>query len=394
MKITAVLSLVLSAVLSSVIAVVQFPTQHHLMEKSNAEKIKSTTITHLAKAPAEHHHEVVIAVKHRNLDWLERKLDEVSYPDSPYYGQHMTREEIANMICNPESAKIVREYLESLGFTILRETPYGEFVYVDGTVQQFEQLFATEFHQYRMFNRMSNRDELIIRAEHYSLPTELLEHVEAAFNTVQFPAPIVLGRPHITRISSEEAKATLRGGDGEQPAESFSSSGSLSGTVYPLLIDDYYCVPSNTGNSLTTQTVYESLDQTMSPTDLTEFQNTFDLPVQAIAGDYNGHVNSLTCDVVAQNCTEANLDIQYLMGIAQAVPTYYYYWNSTGSWLQWITAISAESNPQDVYSISYGSYESEVSSSDKTAWNTFAQALGLRGTTIVAAVRKQEEKTI
>jgi hypothetical protein len=383
MKLVTFISLVIAFVTSSSIEELQVPT-HHLIEKSNADRIRG--IKRNSRARAEHYHEVIFAVKHRNLDWLESKLNEVSYPDSPNYGKHMSKDEIAAMVTSPESTETVRQYLLDHGFNVHRETRYGEFIFVDAPIHQFEKLFATEFHEYTMYNHETRRDELIIRAEHYSLPQELVEHVEAAFNTVQFPPPSIFHGHYET----PEPSTHLRKENVQEEPKDISSSASYTGYVYPALLNDYYCIPSNVGNNLTSQAVYESLNQTLSPSDLSTFQTYFSLPQEKIAGDYNGHVNDQTCLTSPDDCLEANLDVQYLMGVAQKVPTYYYYWNYTqnaDNWLNWITAVANLSDPQDVYSLSYSGYEFAYSNSELDAWNIQAQILGLRGTTLIAAVK-------
>jgi tripeptidyl-peptidase-1 len=387
MKIVAVISVVLWTLSSSQNAEVQFPSQHRLMEKSNIDKIRG--IKRFAKAPAEHHHEVIFAVKHQNLDWLETKLNEVSSPDSPDYGKHMTKDEIAAMVTSPESTETVRQYLVTHGFNIRRETRYGEFIFVGGKILQFEKLFATEFHQYKVYNYMKDTEDVIIRAEHYSLPQELADHVEAAFKTVQFPAPIIHGRPETpqaasppTSNSKKNKKSSLR----TQDDRISSDVQGLNGMVYPKFLNAYYCIPSNTGSSMTTQGVYESLNQTLSPADLTAFQNAFNIDNQAIAGAIHNHVDDKTCIKNSDLCTEANLDVQYQMAIAQQVPTYYYYWGDDDPWVTWITEVSDLADPSDVYSISYSSYEDAFANSELDAWEIQAQMLGLRGTTLVAAV--------
>jgi subtilase family serine protease len=388
MKIVAVISVVLWTLSSSQNAEVQFPTTHRLMEKSNMDKIRG--IKRFAKAPADHHHEVIFAVKHQNLDWLETKLNEVSYPDSPYYGQHMTKNEIAAMVTSPDSTETVRQYLVAQGFKIRRETRYGEFLFVVGKILQLEKLFATEFHQYKVYNHMTDTEDVVIRAEHYSLPLELAAHVEATFKTVQFPAPIIHGRPETpqaasppTSKSKKNKKSNLRTQDTRISPNVIEG---LNGVVYPEFLNAYYCIPSNAGSSLTTQGVYESLNQTLSPADLTTFQDFFSIEKQPIAGAIHNHVDDETCIEEPDKCTEANLDVQYQMAIAQQVPTYYYYWGDDDPWVTWITEVSDLSDPSDVYSISYSSYEEAFADSELDAWEIQAQMLSLRGTTLVAAV--------
>jgi tripeptidyl-peptidase-1 len=340
-----------------------FPTMHKFMSKSNLNKLKG--VTHRGKAAANQYHEVIFAVKHKNLDWLKQTLEAVSYPDSPLYGKHLTRQEVADKICDPDTTKTVREYVEALGFTVQRETLYGEYIYVGGHVHQFEKLFSTSFHEYSVHNHNAKRQETLIRAEEYSIPVDLAEHVSTVFKTVQFPAPVMKLSKNLRDISLTS-----------------------SGKTTPQLIDSYYCIPSNTGNSLTSQAIYAALDQTMSPADLSTFQSQYDLPQQPIAGSYGGHVSSTTCNIDPQNCTEANLDVQYIMATSQVTPTYFFYWNGTDIWLDWITTVADQANPSDIFSISYGSYEDDIPFDYLDQFDIQAQTLGTLGTTLVASVSR------
>ena len=50
------------------------------------------------------------------------------------------------------------------------------------------------------------------------------------------------------------------------------------------------------------------------------FESTFDLPIAQPAIDINDHMISTACMGV-RHCAEANLDLQYLMAVAQNTPT-------------------------------------------------------------------------
>ena len=85
------------------------------------------------------------------------------------------------------------------------------------------------------------------------------------------------------------------------------------------------------------------------------------------------------------DCIEANLDVQYVMAVAQSVPTTYYYWTGSDVWLDWITTVADMANPPDVFTISYGSYEVAFDPTYLQAFDTEAMKLGLAGTTLLAA---------
>ena len=77
--------------------------------------------------------------------------------------------------------------------------------------------------------------------------------------------------------------------------------------------------------------------------------------------------------------------VQYIMAVAQNVPTTWYYWDDEDSWVAWITEVADMSNPPQVWSISYGSYEDAFSTSFLDSFSDEAIKLSNAGVTIMAA---------
>ena len=106
-----------------------------------------------AKANDEQYHEVVFAVKQRNLDRLERILSEVSNPkNEAKYGKYLTRKDIADLTANPKATEAITNFLLENGATITKKTRYGEYVTARAKVSTWEKLFATEFYQFHPEN--------------------------------------------------------------------------------------------------------------------------------------------------------------------------------------------------------------------------------------------------
>lgn len=159
------------------------------------------------------------------------------------------------------------------------------------------------------------------------------------------------------------------------------ANGIYPGYVSPALLNKYYNVTNNTATFAVSQAVYESLGQQTSPSDLTYFQTFFDIPKQPITRDFGGHDNTTLCTSSA--CGEANLDIQYIMGMAQGANTTYWYDND---WVfGWLTSVADSESPSDVFSISYGGYESGLDYSYTSTFNIEAIKLGTMGVTILAS---------
>lgn len=75
---------------------------------------------------------------------------------------------------------------------------------------------------------------------------------------------------------------------------------------------------------------------------------------------YLDYIDSIANVYISPTGAEANLDVQYMIALAQNVPMTYYYDAAADSFLDWITAIANEANPILINSVSYGSTESAL----------------------------------
>lgn len=90
-----------------------------------------------------------------------------------------------------------------------------------------------------------------------------------------------------------------------------------SGKVTVSFLNSFYEITSNIGSGKLSQSVFETSSEYYSPNDLTQFQETYDLTVQA-AEDIGGFTtDSCSLSGSPMDCYEGNLDIQYIMGVAQ-----------------------------------------------------------------------------
>eukprot|EP00981_Chlorochromonas_danica_P013801 scaffold6861_cov248-Ochromonas_danica.AAC.4 len=311
------------------------------------------------QADTEKFHEVVIAVKQKNMDQINRILMEVSDPTNPKYGKYLTRREVGAITANRDGTAAVQQFLEAQGVTVIRTTPYGEYITALAPISLWQKLFATTFYEFEHVEKKTS----VPRALHYSVPTDISAHVEAVFNTVQLPPRSNFQAFHYPRELNSTA----------------------SGTIVPATLNSYYHITSNTGNSLASQSLYESLEQYYSPNDLTTFQKKYNIPVEAVANDIGGYVSDDKCVEDSNNCAEANLDVQYIMAVAQGIPTTYWYDGSSDAFLHWIKSVAATENPPLVHSMSYGAVEPEIPTSMANSFNTEAQKLGVQGVTIVVS---------
>ncbi len=312
-------------------------------------------------------HQVVFAVKQLNLDKLEKILNDVSDPKSKNYGKHLKKHEVVAMTSNRASSKHISEFLQAEGVRVVKHSKYHDYITAEASVEKWESLFAAEFFE---FEQAADPSVKVVRALDYSLPEHLSDHVTAVFNTVQFPDVDALKNKGLfapTAVS--RALGSSNGGI------------LINGTITPQLLNDYYHITSNNCNGLGSQCVYESLNQTYSPSDLTYFQNYFQLPVEPVADVIGGHSANNACAGPDgfNKCGEANLDVQYIMAVSQVTPTVYYYWSSANFMLDWVTAMADSDDPPLVNSVSYSSYEVAISDSDANQFNVEAMKLGVMG---------------
>jgi tripeptidyl-peptidase-1 len=161
------------------------------------------------------------------------------------------------------------------------------------------------------------------------------------------------------------------------------------GIVTPDLIRRAYSVPSelNSNGELAKQSVFATVEQSFSPSDLESWQNMFELhkkPVWSTVGPNNYKA----CKNDINYCMEGNPDTQYISSIATNAQTWFWsvpYNPFYSPFLGFVEQLDAEPNPPEVNSISYANGEGLVHPDILEIFNTEACKLGLRGITIIVA---------
>eukprot|EP01036_Dinobryon_divergens_P027015 gene27015-35722_t len=399
-----------------------------------------STFSRTGPAPLDAPHEVVFAIRQLDLAALDALLMERSTPHSPLYQQWLSFEEIGQLYDSFSSASFVVSWLSGTGAEVTWHSPHWTYLVARANISTWQSLLNTTFHTHIDKQSKSSVKSVHHRAAEYYLPQAVAEHVTAVFNTVQTP-PVIPpkfrqrdgggdGRIHVEKATlryregdakrsgpgGPELAATGTGAE-ESTAQHSAAAGldppnrvaccavlpSASLTVQPAasytyrvtisFLDSFYQVSSNknNGSSRMSQSVFETNSEYYSPSDLTLFQQQYGLTVQA-AVPYNGHNTSQPCSLTggSPSCTEGNLDIQYIMGMAQVSTSIYWYTSSASSstydpFTTWILAVAADPNPPQSNSLSWGAYEYSVSSSIQNTWNTEASKLGLQGVSVIAA---------
>jgi len=168
--------------------------------------------------------------------------------------------------------------------------------------------------------------------------------------------------------------------------KSYGGSNTDDGNITPENLNDVYSISNNMAtNPQTTQSLFESLGQSFSPSDLEMFQSEFSISAENVS-HIIGSNNASECAGDPNDCIEANLDVQYIIAMAQNAATTFWSVSSNGDiFLNWILAVANMTNPPLVHSMSYGSIESEEDPIELKRFDTEAQKLGVRGVTIVVS---------
>lgn len=278
-----------------------------------------------------------------------------------------------------ESIGTVRQWLESngLGNDLRIES---DWIYATMTMGDLERLLQTRYRSYRDLETGARRS----RTLSYSVPRHVKSHVNMIHPTTSFARARAMRSAVLYHKAADDA--TIPAG--------------CNSSITPTCIGDLYGTANYTPKSTPAKmSVAGFLEEWPQRADLTEFLAKYDAS-NAKAAFPCVLVNGGTCDQTTNtsNIVEANLDIQYAIGINNEVPTTYY---STGGrppilgggendnepyldFLNYILKLSSSDLPTTI-SISYGDAENTVPPSyAKSVCNLFAK-VGARGVSVLAA---------
>eukprot|EP01031_Cornospumella_fuschlensis_P032428 gene32428-39213_t len=259
-----------------------------------------------------------------------------------------------------------------------------DYIKVTASIGTWERVLNTHFYLYEDRSRRQTDDgpgKFMHGSTEYSIPAYLEHDIAAVFHTVQTP-PVFHSRYRTVKANkfSQRFKTNLR-------VRKDGQISTMNSDVDPAFLNSYYQIESNIGSAQLNQSVFETGDEYFSPSDLTQFQNKYGLTEQS-AISIGGHSTSQSCNTGNIDCSEGNLDIQYIMGIAQVTFSIYWYVAETQTqdpFVAWITDVADEENPPQSNSISWGSNEFANSASTMNSFDDEASLLAIRGVTITVS---------
>ncbi|KAF9034002.1 family S53 protease [Hymenopellis radicata] len=235
---------------------------------------------------------------------------------------------------------------------------FDDWVSLTLPVSQANTLFDTAFAQYVHVES----GERMIRTLEYSLPEDLFEFVELVHPTTSFAR--ISGEP-LVEIPVPVTNRELQLDERANPAPS-----SCATVVTPACLQALYAIPTTPATTDTELGVLGFIDQWANQADLKSF-----------FGNPQG---------TTQAGVEANLDIQYTVGVATGVPVVFISvgddnTDGVSGFIDVFDYLTAEDEPPAVISTSYGFNEPELSSSLLTRMCNGYMALGARGVSILFA---------
>ncbi|KAH8829183.1 subtilisin-like protein [Flagelloscypha sp. PMI_526] len=310
-----------------------------------------------------------IALPQSRFDELENHLYEVSDPSHGRYGQHLSMEEVHELISPiPEHVDSAKNWLSAHGLTDLVFAPASDWIHVTLPIRKAEELLETTYH---IFEHEQTGDRLI-RTLEYSLPKWLDGAVELIQPTTSFAlykaARSTVNWPPDSDSTEAESKFATAGDDA--PA-----SCNFKDVTVECLADLYkfadYTPSAKVANSIG---ITGYLDEYANRDDLEIFYK--DQKPEASGSQYtyysvSGGLNNQTNGTAG---VEANLDTQWAYAISY--PANQTFWSTGGSppfipseltpdntnepYADWLDFVLSKRTVPYVISTSYGDEEQTV----------------------------------
>ncbi|KAA1473472.1 subtilisin-like protein [Dentipellis sp. KUC8613] len=267
------------------------------------------TFVETGPAPEDQVFDLRFALVQSDFATLEQKLYAVSTPGNAEYGQHLTKEEVEELVRpSPDSVSALDAWLSSHNLSSQAYSPAGDVRSVSVTVKQANALLDAD---YSMFTDQKSGMRAM-RTLSYSVPNELKEHVNVVYPTTSFPAP--LARSAKGSPPSKSAAANFDASSVATAPESCATS------FNPSCAQQMYGIPTRPATQPSNRLgVIGLASEWISNTDLQMFLTKYrpDLPAST-----SYQVVSISGGVNNQSGPgeEADLDSQYTIGLASGVP--------------------------------------------------------------------------
>lgn len=331
-------------------------------------------------APATDTLNLRLALTQNNFQGLEDALYAVSTPGNSRYGQHLSKEEVEELVApSSETVSAINEWLSSNGLTSSKVSPSGDWIAVNTTVGKANELLGADFSTFTQLDSGTKA----VRTLSYSIPASLKDHISFIHPTIAFPVKSTI--PPVTKVALRtNLTASVRANADDVPA-------SCETQVTPACLQAQYGIPSTPATqSSNTLAVSGFGDQFANLGDLQLFLQQFrpDLSSStqfSVISVDNGQDSQDQAPGI-----EASLDIDYTVGVASGVPVIFVTvgdntQDGIEGFLDQINALLSLDSPPQVLTTSFGFDEDQLPIDLATnLCNAYAQ-LGARGVSILFA---------
>ncbi|EIN06456.1 family S53 protease [Punctularia strigosozonata HHB-11173 SS5] len=327
-----------------------------------------------------------IALAQSNASGLEQRLLEVSDPAHADFRQWLSKEEVENFVRpTQDTVTAVSQWLSDNGISSRILTPAGDWIEFSVPASKANDMLDTQFTTYTH----ANSGQPSVRTLSYSIPVALKEHIQLIHPTTSFTA-VTRGSP----VASFSRPVTSKAQTDAVIADATTVPASCNSSMTPACLQALYSIPSSVKvNKQNKLGVAGMGDEFANQADLTAFLKQFRPDMNPNTNFSTTSVDGGTNDQTAYEAGyEANLDIQYTVGIATDIPTVFvsvgtnYKDGQDQGFLDVINALIAESAPPQVFTTSYGfEKESDLSQSLTTTMCNSYMQLSARGVSILFA---------
>ncbi|KAJ7238903.1 family S53 protease-like protein [Mycena rebaudengoi] len=331
-------------------------------------------------APASKMLTLRVGLTSNNINGLQDQLVSVSTPGSTDFRQWMSVDDVkAYVQPSPATIDAFNSFASANGLQPNIVSPSGDWVSITLSVSQANALFAANFEQFTHPNMTAP----LTRTLSLSLPEELVGHVEVLHPTTAFDTPT--RHPAVSRAArSRRSRRAIPPDSCLGPED----------TITLACLQTFYGIPltpaTQTSNTLLVTGYVKNWPQTAA---LELFLQTYrpDMPsnttfaLESLDGGMDTQGPFLFSNVL-----EANLDVQYTIGLATGVPvTFLSVGNDTTetgfitSLLDTTIFLAGASDPPSTMTTSYGDNEINFGSSLATKICNGYMALGARGISVL-----------
>ncbi|CAK5267479.1 unnamed protein product [Mycena citricolor] len=346
----------------------------------------------LGAAPSSQSIKLRIALVSSNTSGLEQTLLDVSDPSSPNYGQHLTKDQVnAFLAPTSEALTTVKSWLTKNNVQGFVSEGAGDWIAMTVPISQANTLLSADYQTFLH----TDSNATYARTLAYTLPAHVAPFIAHVHPTYSFNNPANAG-PILSVPGPTNGTLASRAILGAKP--SFSSRRAAvnprcANGISPACISQLYGVPQTPATQKSNSIAVSGfIGQFAQTSDLTSFlqqarpdvsaKTTFAL--QTLDGGQNLQG--------AQNAgVEANLDIQYTVGVATGVPVTFVSVGQNnqdgvlGGFLDIVNFLNAETKVPQVLTTSYGDNEADIPAALATKLCSAYTALGARGTSILFA---------